>query len=126
MRSLSQDLNVILLETSLTVVSEIIANIYIVLVAEIVKHFVPHIVELHNYSAAHSVSQKTYNWNTLNQKLFKKLGFTLTKKDMEDAVNCVPDTIERILRVLQLNIANYQERKAKKAANMAEGNDSDE
>ena len=28
----------------------------IVLVAEIVKHFVPHIVELHNYSAAHSVS----------------------------------------------------------------------
>ena len=38
----------------------------LVLVAEIVKHFVPHIVELHNYSAAHSVSQKTYNWNTLN------------------------------------------------------------
>lgn len=38
----------------------------IVLVAEIVKHFVPHIVELHNYSAAHSVSQKSYNWNTLN------------------------------------------------------------
>lgn len=82
-------------------------NSSIVLVAEIVKHFVPHIVELHNYSAAHSVSQKTYNWNTLNQKLFKKLGFTLTKKDMEDAVNCVPDTIERILRVLQLNIASY-------------------
>lgn len=27
-----------------------------VLVAEIVKHFVPHIVELHNYSAAHSIS----------------------------------------------------------------------
>jgi hypothetical protein len=31
-------------------------NTLIVLVAEIVKHFVPHIVELHNYSAAHSVS----------------------------------------------------------------------
>lgn len=31
-------------------------KICIVLVAEIVKHFVPHIVELHNYSAAHSVS----------------------------------------------------------------------
>lgn len=36
----------------------------------------------------------------MNQKLFKKVGFTLTKKDMEDAVNCVPDTIERILRLL--------------------------
>jgi hypothetical protein len=97
-----------------------------VLVAEIVKTFVPHIVELHNYSAAHSLSQKTYNWNTLNQKLFKKLGFTLTKKDMEDAVNCVPDTIERILRLLQLNIAAYQERKAKKAAMIADGSGSEE
>jgi hypothetical protein len=92
-----------------------------VLVAEIVKHFVPHIVELHNYSAAHSVSQKTYNWNTLNQKIFKKLGFTLIKKDMEDAVNCVPDTIERILKVLQANIASYQENKAKKIMMMAKG-----
>ena len=99
---------------------------HIVLVAEIVKHFVPHIVELHNYSAAHSVSQKTYNWNTLNQKLFKKLGFTLSKRDMEDAVNCVPDTIERILRVLQLTIASYQERKAKKAAMMGDGSGSEE
>lgn len=33
---------------------------------------------------------------------------------MEDAVNCVPDTIERILRVLQVHIASYQENKAKK------------
>lgn len=41
-------------------------TIFIVLVAEIIKHFLPHLVELHNYSAAHSVSQKTYNWNTLN------------------------------------------------------------
>jgi len=68
--------------------------------AEVVKNFIPHLVEIHNYSAAHSVSQKTYNWNTLNQKVFKKLGFTLTKKDIDDSVNCVPDTIERILKVL--------------------------
>jgi hypothetical protein len=109
MRSLYRGPSVILLEISLMEVrkSNLRFKLSIVLVAEIVKHFVPHIVELHNYSAAHSVSQKTYNWNTLNQKLFKKLGFTLTKKDMEDAVNCVPDTIERILRVLQLNIAGY-------------------
>lgn len=86
----------------------------VVLVAEIIKHFIPHIVELHNYSAAHSVSQKTYNWNTLNQKLFKKLGFTLVKKDIEDAVNCVPDTIERILHILQAQIAVYHENKARK------------
>jgi len=28
----------------------------IVLMAEVVKHFIPHLVEIHNYSAAHSVS----------------------------------------------------------------------
>ena len=32
-----------------------------VLVAEIVKHYLPKIVELHNYSSAHSVKQKKYN-----------------------------------------------------------------
>jgi len=38
-------------------------------------------------------------------------------------VNCAPDTIERILKVLQVNIASYQERKAKKL--MAGGAESD-
>ena len=77
--------------------------------AEVVKQYIPHLVELHNYSAAHSVSQKTYNWNTLNQKVFKKIGFTLTKKDIEDAVNCVPDTVERILKVLKSAVSNSHE-----------------
>ena len=44
-----------------------------VLIAEVVKHFLPQLVELHNYSNAHSVQQKTYNWNTLNQKVLKKM-----------------------------------------------------
>jgi hypothetical protein len=82
-----------------------ILNIIVVLLAEVVKHYIPHLVEIHNYSAAHSVSQKTYNWNTLNQKVFKKIGFTLTKKDIEDAVNCVPDTVERILKVVQTHVS---------------------
>ena len=38
----------------------------IVLVAEVVKHFLPNMIDLHNYSNAHSIQQKTYNWNTLN------------------------------------------------------------
>jgi hypothetical protein len=45
----------------------------LVLVAEVIKHFIPHIVELHNYSNAHSVQQKVYNWNTMNQKVLKKI-----------------------------------------------------
>lgn len=45
------------------------------LAAEVVKHYIPKLVDLHNYSAAHSVTQKTYNWNTLNLKVLKRIGF---------------------------------------------------
>jgi CAMSAP CH domain. len=38
-----------------------------VLMAEIVHHYIPRIVEIHNYSPAHSTSAKLYNWNTLNR-----------------------------------------------------------
>ncbi len=39
-----------------------------VLCAEIVYHYYPKLVEIHNYSSAHSTSAKLYNWNTLNRK----------------------------------------------------------
>ena len=48
-------------------------TILAVLVAEVLKHYLPHLVELHNYSAAHSVQQKSYNWNTLNTKVLRKV-----------------------------------------------------
>ncbi len=35
--------------------------------AEVVAHFHPKLVEMHNYSAAHSIRQKVYNWQTLNR-----------------------------------------------------------
>lgn len=41
-----------------------------VLVAEIIHHFLPKLVEIHNYSAAHSSAQKNYNWNTLNRNFY--------------------------------------------------------
>ena len=44
-----------------------------VLVAEIVQHFCPKIIDLHNFSPANATQQKVYNWNTLNQRPFKKL-----------------------------------------------------
>ena len=39
-----------------------------VLVAEIVAHFLPKMVELHNYASANSQAQKLINWKTLNSK----------------------------------------------------------
>ena len=39
-------------------------------------------------SSANSTQQKMYNWNTLNQKVLKRLGFTITKPDLEAMCNC--------------------------------------
>lgn len=43
-----------------------------VLMAELVHHYFPKLVELHNYSAAHNSMQKAYNWSTLNQKVRRR------------------------------------------------------
>jgi len=39
-----------------------------VLAAEVVHHFIPRLVELHNYSPANATQQKMDNWKTLNSK----------------------------------------------------------
>ena len=36
--------------------------------AEVVAHYFPRLVELHNYSQANSVRKKMYNWSTMNGK----------------------------------------------------------
>lgn len=38
-----------------------------VLCAEVIAHYFPKLVEIHNYSAANSVRTKVYNWQTLNR-----------------------------------------------------------
>ena len=78
-----------------------------VLLAEIVKHHLPKLVDMHNYSQAHSVSQKTYNWNTLNVKVLKKLGLQLSKSEIESVVGMEPDAIEKILIALKYHIEQY-------------------
>ena len=85
---------------------------WVVLAAEVVKHFLPRLVDIHNYSAAHSVAQKKYNWTTLNScfhshllaKVLKKIGMQISKNDIEAIVNCDPDAIERVLKVLQAKV----------------------
>jgi hypothetical protein len=40
-----------------------------VLMAEVIHHYFPHIVDLHNYSQQNSFDKKMYNWEHL-QRLF--------------------------------------------------------
>ncbi|KAI8906035.1 hypothetical protein EDD86DRAFT_211370 [Gorgonomyces haynaldii] len=78
-----------------------------VLVAEVVRHFIPKLIELHNYSPANSISQKFYNWNTLNQRVFKKLHYSTSDEIISCIVNCRPGYIEYLLFELRLKIEAY-------------------
>jgi hypothetical protein len=94
-----------------------------VLMAEVVKHFFPKVVQLHNYSAASSQKQKMYNWNTLQrtaplhdlkiliEKVFKRINFVMEKKDVDDVVNCVPGAVERMLKNFQIKVTQLQQRR---------------
>ncbi len=81
-----------------------------VLVAEVIAAYLPHLVEIHNYPTANSVKQKVYNFETLNQRVLKKLGMLIPRETIEDIVNCKNGAIESVLNQLQFKIAKYKER----------------
>jgi len=91
-----------------------------VLCAEIVSHFFPKLVEIHNYSSANSNSQKMYNWNTLNQKVLKKLGFQIHQQDLDDVIKAGPGAIERVLKLIQDRIMQAQRGGLPRRASAAE------
>ena len=35
------------------------------------------------------------------------MGFKISKPDIQSIVNCVPDAIERVLKVVQIKLENY-------------------
>lgn len=45
-----------------------------VMMAELIKHFRPKLVEMHNYTSANSTNQKKYNWATL-KSTFRSVPF---------------------------------------------------
>ncbi|SBT34192.1 conserved protein, unknown function [Plasmodium ovale wallikeri] len=79
-----------------------------VLMAELVNICLPRFVELHNYSKANSVNQKKYNWNTLNEKVFKRLGFKIDKKHVEEIVNCKYMGVEKVLHTFKSQLQKFQ------------------
>eukprot|EP00347_Sterkiella_histriomuscorum_P023443 403334620 len=90
-----------------------------VLMAEIVHHFLPKLVEVHNYQSSSAVSQKEYNWTTLNSKVFKKIGFQLSKEDLDSIIKCETGTVERVLRFVQLQIASFLRNQQSNQANIS-------
>eukprot|EP00045_Choanoeca_perplexa_P005414 m.45761 g.45761 ORF g.45761 m.45761 type:complete len:214 (+) comp13104_c0_seq3:107-748(+) len=81
-----------------------------VMLAEVVHHFVPRLVELHNYSPASSSKQKLDNWHTLNAKVFKKLGLTVPESVIKGVTNNKPGVVEVVLNNLRIKIEQYLQR----------------
>ncbi|XP_014442724.1 sperm flagellar protein 1-like isoform X2 [Tupaia chinensis] len=72
-----------------------------VMLAEIVKHFHPRLVDLHNYIPTCNTDQKLSNWSILNRKVFHKLRFCVSETDIRKVVANTPGAIEPILCVLR-------------------------
>lgn len=81
------------------------------LAAEVAHYFFPTRVDLHNYSSANSLDQKRYNWNTLNVKVLKKLGYMIHPSDIERTIKAEPGAVERVLAQMM----SYLQEKARSA-----------
>jgi hypothetical protein len=76
--------------------------------AEVLHIFYPKIVDLHNYEQALRIDTKIYNWNTLNQKVFKKIGATIDPATITAIANSQPGAIDRFLCQIRDIVTNRQ------------------
>ncbi|XP_072292995.1 sperm flagellar protein 1 [Eucyclogobius newberryi] len=75
-----------------------------VMAAEVVKHYFPKLVDLHNYVPASSTAQKHSNWDLLNRKVFSKLNFQVMEGTVNKIVLKTPGALEPVLSVLKEKI----------------------
>jgi len=74
------------------------------LVAEVVKHFFPKLVDIHNYSPANSSAQKLNNWGVLQRKVFSRLKLTVPEPVVQAICNNKPGVVEMVLLQLKTKI----------------------
>ena len=95
-----------------------------VLLAEIIKNYLPRLVDLHNYPSCSNTKHKESNWNVLNNKVLKRLGIKLTKSEINDIITCqhlaIENLLQRVYNVLQ-NKVNIS--KTKSNINQKNNND---
>ncbi|XP_063433629.1 sperm flagellar protein 1-like isoform X3 [Mytilus trossulus] len=84
-----------------------------VLVAEIVAHYLPKWVELHNYTPAAATKQKMENWYLLNRRVLRKLDLDLSDdviRALANTTNPKPRVIEKVLMLLRMQIDKMMEK----------------
>jgi len=85
--------------------------------SEIISYSFPRLIDCHNYSPSNSYAQKTYNWKTLNQKVFRRMDFQLTTDEIEHVVTCKKWAIENILIKCKHYFQLYREKIDRKKQN---------
>ena len=75
-----------------------------ILIAEIVRYYIPDLVEMHNYTPANSAQQKKANWGILNKKVLAHFGLDLPDVIIAGLSNGKPGLIEVLLYNLRLKI----------------------
>uniref|UniRef100_A0A3P9IXM9 Zgc:66426 n=1 Tax=Oryzias latipes TaxID=8090 RepID=A0A3P9IXM9_ORYLA len=75
-----------------------------VMAAEVVKHFFPKLVDLHNYIPANSTQQKLSNWNVLNRKVFSRLDFHVPEETLNKIVLSTSGAVVPALSALREKI----------------------
>lgn len=75
-----------------------------VLMAEVLAHFYPKLVQLHNYSSANGLQQKLGNWGTLNSRVLRRLGISLSRTDMAALAAAQLGAIERTLQAVKVQV----------------------
>lgn len=73
-------------------------------IAEIVRHHLPNLIELHNITPANNLQQKLANWGMLNAKVFSKFGLNVPLNITQNICNGKPGYIEVFLYNLRYKI----------------------
>ncbi|CAH1404778.1 unnamed protein product [Nezara viridula] len=77
------------------------------LMAELLKHYFPRHVELHNYIPANSFANKLKNWSWLNDKVLKPLGIGQDKKVLKSIASCDQNKLEKVLISVKDKVDEY-------------------
>ena len=88
-----------------------------VLLAEIIKSYLPHLVDLHNYPSCSNSKHKESNWNVLNNKVLKKMHIKLTKEEINSIIKAEPLAIEKLLQRVYTVLQNKVNINANKEQN---------
>ncbi|CAF1054863.1 unnamed protein product [Rotaria magnacalcarata] len=75
-----------------------------ILVAEIIRHYLPDMVDMHNYTVANSFNPKKINWGQLNKRILCPLNLDLPDKIIIDLCNGKPGVVEVFLFKLRQKI----------------------